>query len=478
MPAAAQQPRQVLHNHVRAVVASGEAEPVGRLPATQRLSVALMLPLRNQSELTSLLTRMYDSSAPDYRHFLSVAQFTEQFGPAAEDYQAVVDFAKANGLTVTATPVNRMLVDVSGSVAQIENALHVAMTIYQHPTEKRTFYAPDREPSLDLVVPVSHIAGLNDYSIPRPTVTKAPMAPSARGNVGSGPGGAYLGSDMRAAYYGGTALTGAGQAVGLFELSGYNLSDVDLTFSSAGQSYGVPINNVLIDGASGAPNGDDSEEVLDIVQAISMAPGLSQVRVYIAPSNPGVSDVDIFNQMASENLCKQLSVSWAWSPEDASANDAIFQEFAAQGQNLFAASGDWGAFPNFLLPFYYPSEDAYVTAVGGTDLTTNGAGGSWQSETAWGRITGSMPVAAASLPMGSRCPYGSPAWPILPTGLRPASATCRTWRRKPIPTTTFASSEAVAAAGAAPVSQRHGGRDFWRSSINRSSPAASPRWVL
>ena len=383
MPAAAQQPRQVLHNHVRAVVASGEAEPVGRLPATQRLSVALMLPLRNQSELTSLLTRMYDSSAPDYRHFLSVAQFTEQFGPAAEDYQAVVDFAKANGLTVTATPVNRMLVDVSGSVAQIENALHVAMTIYQHPTEKRTFYAPDREPSLDLVVPVSHIAGLNDYSIPRPTVTKAPMAPSARGNVGSGPGGAYLGSDMRAAYYGGTALTGAGQAVGLFELSGYNLSDVDLTFSSAGQSYGVPINNVLIDGASGAPNGDDSEEVLDIVQAISMAPGLSQVRVYIAPSNPGVSDVDIFNQMASENLCKQLSVSWAWSPEDASANDAIFQEFAAQGQNLFAASGDWGAFPNFLLPFYYPSEDAYVTAVGGTDLTTNGAGGSWQSETAW-----------------------------------------------------------------------------------------------
>jgi len=129
MPAAAQQPRQVLHNHVRAVVASGEAEPVGRLPATQRLSVALMLPLRNQSELTSLLTRMYDSSAPDYRHFLSVAQFTEQFGLAAEDYQAVVDFAKANGLTVTATPVNRMLVDVSGSVAQIENALHVAMTI-------------------------------------------------------------------------------------------------------------------------------------------------------------------------------------------------------------------------------------------------------------------------------------------------------------------------------------------------------------
>ncbi len=387
MPAGAQQSRQVLHSHVRPVVASGEAKPVGRLPAAQRLSVAIMLPLRNQSKLTSLLAQMYDASNPAYRHFLSVAQFTEQFGPAAEDYQAVVDFAKANGLTVTATPANRMLVDVSGTVAQIENAFHVAMMIYRHPTENRTFYSPDREPSLDLVVPVSHIAGLNNYSIPRPTLTKAPMTASARGNVGSGPGGVYLGSDMRAAYYGGTALTGVGQVVGLFEFSGYDLSDVNLTFSSAGQSYSVPINNVLIDGASGAPNGDDAEEVLDIVQAISMAPGLSQVRVYIAPP---VLDVDLLNQMATENIAKQLSCSWLWNPEDPASDDPIFQEFAAQGQNFFVASGDYGAWENFNLPYYFPAEDAYVTAVGGTQLTTNGAGGPWESETAWNSVANNL----------------------------------------------------------------------------------------
>src|SRR5208283_4643735 len=114
----------------------------------------------------------YDPSSPDYRQFLTVAQFTEGFSPTEQDYQAVVNFAEANGLTVTDTPPNRLLVDVNGSVAQIEKAFHVVMTVYQHPTEKRTFYSPDREPSLDLIVPVAHIAGLNNFSIPRPMVKR------------------------------------------------------------------------------------------------------------------------------------------------------------------------------------------------------------------------------------------------------------------------------------------------------------------
>ena len=381
--AQAHQSRQLLHGHVRPVVASGQAAPVGLLPPTQRMSLAIMLPLRNQSELTGTLARIYDSSTSSYHRFLTVAEFTEQFGPSAQDYQAVVGFARANGFTLTATPANRMLVDITGSVAQIEKAFHVTMTVYKHPTENRTFYSPDREPSLDLSTPVAHIAGLNNFSLPRPMVVKAPTGPTAHTSTGSGPGGSYLGSDMRAAYYGGTALTGAGQAVGLLEFGGYNLSDVNLTFSNAGQSYSVPINNVLLDGATLAPNGDDAEEVADIVQAISMAPGLSQVRVYIAPP---VNDVDVFNQMATDNIAKQISCSWLWEPEDASSDDPIFQEFAAQGQNLFVAAGDYGAYENFSLPYYFPAEDAYITAVGGTDLTTNGAGGPWESETAWNSV--------------------------------------------------------------------------------------------
>ena len=62
--------------------------------------------------------------------------------------------------------------------------------------------------------------------------------------LGSGPGGSYLSSDMRAAYYGGTTLDGNGQTVGLLEYDGYDLSDVASTFSTAGQTYNVAINNV------------------------------------------------------------------------------------------------------------------------------------------------------------------------------------------------------------------------------------------
>jgi subtilase family serine protease len=374
-----QDSHQTLRNHVRRAVARGEAVPLGLLPRSQRMNLAIMLPLRNQSELTTLLGHLYDPNSPDYRHFLTVAEFTEQFGPASEDYQAVVDFAKARGFAVTEPAMNRLLVHINGTVAQIETTFHLKMKVYQHPTEGRTFYSPDREPTLDLNVPVSHIAGLNNFSTPRPLVTKGRADQAIHNNVtGSGPGGAYLGSDMRAAYYGGTGLTGTGQSVGLLEFDGYNLGDVNLTFSNAGQSYAVPINNVLLDGSTGSPNGDDAEEVLDIVQAISMAPGLSQVRVYI-----GSSDVDILNAMATENIAKQLSCSWTWSPEDPVSDDPIFQEFAAQGQNLFVASGDWGGYPNFLFSYYYPAEDSYVTAVGGTNLTTNGAGGPWESETSW-----------------------------------------------------------------------------------------------
>src|SRR5438094_823845 len=84
----------------------------------------------------------------------------------------------------------------------------------------------------------------------------------------------------------------------------------------------------------------------------------------------------------ASTLNAQLSSSWSWFPADPSTDDPYFQEFAAQGQNLFQASGDSGAW-NPTMIYVYPADDPYVTSVGGTDLTTSGAGGAWSSETAW-----------------------------------------------------------------------------------------------
>jgi len=380
-PARAQE-RQKL---ATAIAAPAGAQLVGRLPASQPLRLALTLSLRNEAQLDNLLNQLYDPSSPSYRLFLTVEQFTAQFGPTAEDYAKAIAFAQSYGLTVANTAPNRLVLDVSGASSDIERAFQVKMQVYRHPTEDRTFYASDVEPSVPPGVPVAGVSGLNTFSPPRPMLQYA--TPGARPNqTGSGPGGEFLGSDMRAAYAPGTTLTGAGQAIGLFEFAPYNLSDVQAYFSTINQQLNVPIVNVVLDGISPICGAgcDDGEQVIDVQQAISMAPGASAIIVY-----EGNNDTDMLNQMAIDNIAKQLSCSWGWLPADPKSDEPIFREFAAQGQNLFVASGDSGAYTlpgctGNCNPAYYPEDDPFITAAGGTHITTNGPGGPWASEIAWG----------------------------------------------------------------------------------------------
>jgi kumamolisin len=81
-------------------------------------------------------------------------------------------------------------------------------------------------------------------------------------------------------------------------------------------------------------------------------------------------------------LNAQLSSSWAWLPVDPITDNPYFEEFAAQGQNLFDAAGDSGKW-TASTEFVWPADSAFLTTVGGTDLETGSAGGPWSSETAW-----------------------------------------------------------------------------------------------
>jgi subtilase family serine protease len=386
-------------HHVPQAVANGKARLIGQLPATQRLSLAISLPLRNGNGLDDLLGQIYDPQSPSYRHYLNVAEFTERFGPAADDYAAVLRFAHRNGLTVIETAGNRMVLDVEGPVANIEKAFQVTMGLYQHPSESRIFYSPDREPSLDLGVPVLHISGLDNFTLPHAKHIKRSTEQGIIEGTGSGPGGQYVGSDMRAAYYGSGPLNGAGQAVGLFEYAGYEVSDVQLYFTTLNQPFNVPVNGVSLNGVplNCPPQScDDSEQVLDIEMAVAMAPGLSQVVVYV-----GSNDVSIFNQMAVDNIAKQLSCSWGWT-DDESSLDPIFKEMALQGQSVFVATGDDGSrTPGDVV---WPADDPYITAVGGTDLNTNGPGGPWQSETGWDGSAGSPSKNGIPIPSYQKLP--------------------------------------------------------------------------
>jgi len=376
------QSQSLMTRHARESVLNGEARSLGSLSATQTMHLVLVLPLRDQAGLDQFLDELYDPASPSYRHFLTVDEFTARFGPTLEDYNSVIRFAEANGLKVEGASRNRLNVNASGSVADIERAFHVKMGVYMHPTEARMFYAPDQEPSPDLQVRLWHIAGLDNYSIPHPQVVhRQGQGAEARSNAttGSGPSASFLGSDMRAAYYGGS-LTGSGQSVGLLEYYGTDLADVNTYYSNVSQTDNVPIKLLSTDGTSTScvsPSCDDTEQTLDITQALGMAPGLSSLVVYV-----GSTDAAIFNAMATASpLNAQLSSSWTWSPADPNTDNPYFQEFAAQGQNLFQAAGDSGAWTSRSAIF--PADDAYLTSVGGTDLITSSAGGPWSSETAW-----------------------------------------------------------------------------------------------
>jgi subtilase family serine protease len=403
LPARAAQ--QLLKGHVPPV--TKRLTSIGRLESGTRLDLAIGLPLRDRDRLTNLLQELYQPSSANFRNYLTADQFASSFGPSQDDYQAVIDFAKSHGLTVKATHPNRTLLDVSGSVADIEKAFHITMRVYQHPVESRTFFAPDVEPSLDLDTPVLAISGLDNYVKPRPQthLSGAPFQPAIRplgggggpgggGGGGSGNSGPFLGSDLRNAYVPGVTLDGTGQSLGLFELEGYYPGDIT-AYEAEASLPNVTVTPILIDGFDGDDTNMDYavEVTADIEMAIAMAPGLSNVWVYegptpmdeapvatnyIQPSTTTAQINDVLNRMATDDMASQLSCSYIMDINTSTVQ--IYQQYAAQGQSFFQASGDSGAYPG---PIDEPADDPYLTVVGGTTLVLTSSAGLWKSETAW-----------------------------------------------------------------------------------------------
>jgi uncharacterized repeat protein (TIGR03803 family) len=377
--------RQIIHYRVPA--AATNAAALRHSSPWTKLNLTLGLPLRNREGLTNLLQQLYDPASPNFRHFLTPEQFTEKFGPTEEDYESVVNFAKSHGLVIKARHSNRMVVSVKGTVQDIERVFHVTVNEYQHPTESRTFYAANVEPSLDLATPVLSVGGLDNYVVPRPCLKLSPPGPRAHPLLGSGPDGSYLGTDFRAAYAPGVTLTGTGQIVGILEFdAGFYQSDITAYEAAAGVP-GVPVVPVLLDGYNGGPGSVDgnAEASLDVEMAVSVAPGLREVLVY-----EGSATDDILSRIATDNLAKQIGVSWTY-PIDATS-DQLFQQLAAQGQSYFNASGDGDAYTDGVAS---PTDDPNITVVGGTTLSTVSAGGAWSGETVWNSSSSSDPLGSS-----------------------------------------------------------------------------------
>jgi subtilase family serine protease len=388
--------RQQLHGHVPAAAQS--AHLLSALDPTTTLILAIGLPLRNTDDLQNFLDEVYKPGSSLYRQFLTPEQFTAQYGPSQADVDSVVEFARANHLTVVKTHSNHMLVDVQGSAGDIQKAFHVNLNSYSR-SDGSVFHAPDREPSIDLDTPVLFISGLEDSRVPRPggfvmglgqTVKSVPAKPN--GGTGyhiSGTNYAYIGKDYRNVYLPclASSVNGAGQVLALVEFDTYYANDISLYAAAAGLA--VPaITNISIDGFSTAakPGGGDEEVSLDIEMAMSMAP---DAGIYVYEEKNGSSPADdLLNQIANDDVAHQISCSWTGFGDATTSN--IFLQYAAQGQAFFQAAGDLGSYINGAPDPVVPGpidRSSLMTVVGGTQLTTSGTGGmtagSYTSESTW-----------------------------------------------------------------------------------------------
>ena len=385
-----------LPGHIPAEVRRAQA--VGKLEPTRTLSLALTLPLRHTDELEDLLRGLADPADPRYGRFLTPQEFQDRFSPTEADYARVTAYARAMGMTVVSTHPNRTVLDVTVPTAQVERVFGLHLRVYQSTEDGRRFYAPDAEPRVPatLVGALHGVVGLDNAGVwkshrrvPVDLAYSSLFKSSAQPQqTGSGPGGGLTPSDIKKAYnLAGTGLTGAGQTLALFELDGYTASDI-----TAYETYyglpAVPLQTIPIDNFAG-PLGDGAGEVtLDIELQAALAPGVSKIVVYEGP-NTDQGVVDTYNQIAADNLAKSISSSWGEPEKSAPASvlqseNAAFVQMAAQGQSIFAASGDSGAYDDTsTLSVDDPASQPYMTGVGGTSLTTAGAGGAYSLETTW-----------------------------------------------------------------------------------------------
>ena len=392
----AAQTQPALTRHLHEPVRMGTAKRVGQLPLDQVMQLNVVLPASDQIALDAFVRDVSDPTSPLFRHFLTVAEFTERFGPSQADYDALVQFLRTNGFEVVGGTREALNVQVKGPVSAVQTAFHVNINTYQHPSEDRIFYSPDREPTVALPFPLWHVSGLDNFSTPHPLYVSKTEFAAAHGmqpeqlvnhaTTGSGPQSSFLGSDMRAAYSGGTALTGAGQTLGLLEFVGTDVADLNTYYSNVHQTNQVPITLVSTDGTSTSctykqHHCDDTEQTLDMTQALGIAPGLAHLIMFV-----GSTDTAIIGAMTTYSpLPATIGCSWGWTPADPKTLNLYFEKMAAQGQTFFVASGDNSTWSKSGSSEAWPADNAYIVSVGQMGLRfrhgSNTAGSSIQAIT-------------------------------------------------------------------------------------------------
>ena len=162
-----------------------------------------------------------------------------------------------------------------------------------------------------------------------------------------------LSDDQIANAYGAFGLykandTGASQHIGVFELEPFAPSDLQ-TFdtcyfgAAAAIQMGGRLNVIPVDGGQPAGTGG-GESILDLEDVSAMAPG-ANIDVYEAPNNT-LGAIQEYSTIVNDDVDQVVTTSWGvceaamqqGEPGQQQAENLLFEQAAAQGQSVFAAS--------------------------------------------------------------------------------------------------------------------------------------------
>ena len=407
------------------------SQVLGHHVSSTPLTISVVLQPSNATQLDSLLANLYDPTSSMFHHWLATGQFDARFAPSTTASTQVRSFLRNAGLQVLASP-SPFILRAQGSVSQVEAAFKTQIEDYQ--ATDGQLYFQNASPVLvpaSLSSVVLNVAGLYNTVHVHPHYVTTRSAAQKAGKVvpgyGAGPGGSGLTPSQSSSIYGankvyslGSRGQGKGAILAVFELSGYTSSDVT-TYEHQffGASENVPLVNTNVDGGPltpVCPKGDkcnppndysgDIEVVADIETQIAIAPSIDRVLVYNAPNDfLGITIVDEYLKIAHDNLADSISSSWGACEQDTGlaavqAEAVAFKQMAAQGQSMFAASGDTGAYGclrgsgSTKLAVGDPGSQPYVTGVGGTSFGTFDPGANQHPsyptgfETVWNVLNG------------------------------------------------------------------------------------------
>lgn len=363
------------------VPAVAQSTLVGTVAANTSVSVTVTLAQRDPAGLQTFLKQVADPASSQYKHYLTVKQFAQRFGAAPGAAAKVSSYLAAQGLKVGQLTANGLTLSATGTATQIAKAFGTTLGTYRDHTG-RQFYANKVAPVLpaEIAGVVTDVSGLSDYAVSHQN--------TVRGQSGAKATSGYTPTQIRSGYNLNSAIsagyTGKGQTVALEEFSAFTQSDVntyDKKFSLTPSTPTV----VKSDGGTTDTSGEDEVELdIEVVQAI--APGAA-IKVYEAP-NSDAGEAAVYAQLVSDDV-PIISTSWGQDEAAETASNRValntdFQEAAAQGQSIYAASGDDGSDDagNGGTSVDFPAADPYVTGAGGTTLKLSSSG-AWSSEKAW-----------------------------------------------------------------------------------------------